>query len=112
MSSLTLGAPLPTLLVEVPRAAATTLGLKVTLPDDQDFVDLEAVLVLTSYTGDIEWLAVGPTDEGDTGNTQRFYWNLEVVDTDLTFNTCEARLELRRAGKPAVMAAGKAKFLA
>jgi hypothetical protein len=110
MSTLTLGSVLPTLKVELARAAASKFGLKVTLPAAQTFTGLTAVLVLETPTGEVLWTANNPVSEGDAGNTQVFYWELTYAQTNVTWKTCDVRLEFRRSSIIQVIAAGKVRL--
>lgn len=112
MSTLVLGSTIPQLKVELPRAAGARFGLKVTLPEDESFEDLTAVVVLYAPGGDVEWSAYPVLDESDDGNTRRFYWDLDVEDTDVPWRTCDARLELRRVDLPQVVAVGQVRLSA
>ncbi len=112
MSTLVLGSTIPQLKVELARAAGSRFGLKVTLPEEESFEDLTAVVVLYAPGGDVEWSAEPEVDEADEGNTQRFYWELDVEDTDVSWRTCDARLELRRFDLPQVVAVGQVRLSA
>ena len=111
MSTLVLGSTIPQLKVELPRAAGARFGLKVTLPDEESFDDLTAVVVVYAPGGDVEWSA-NPEDCDDEGNTKRFYWDLAVEDTDVAWRACDARLELRRVDLPQVVAVGQVRLSA